>query len=134
MTGGGSVCRHARAPRLHVNCGDVALCVAPLLCPGSGGVGHFHGGCGVVREIEFRTPMTVSVLSERRSFQPYGLAGGGPGFRGVNHLVRDGGRTLNLGGKATVPVQPWDRIRILTPGQALCGRLCRERGAVLLAS
>jgi hypothetical protein len=40
---------------------------------GSGGDGAFHGGDGVVREVEFRSPMTLSVLSERRSTQPYGL-------------------------------------------------------------
>ncbi len=41
---------------------------------GSGGAGAYKGGDGVVREVEFRCPMTVSVLSERRATQPYGLA------------------------------------------------------------
>lgn len=31
---------------------------------GSGGVGKWHGGEGVVREIEFLEPMQVSILSE----------------------------------------------------------------------
>ena len=39
---------------------------------GSGGAGQFRGGDGVVRELEFMKPLTVSILSERRAFQPYG--------------------------------------------------------------
>ncbi|RHY35142.1 hypothetical protein DYB32_000378 [Aphanomyces invadans] len=38
---------------------------------GSGGVGKFAGGEGVHRELKFMAPMTVSILSERRAFQPY---------------------------------------------------------------
>ena len=38
----------------------------------SGGDGQYRGGDGVIREIEFMKPLTVSILSERRSFQPYG--------------------------------------------------------------
>jgi 5-oxoprolinase (ATP-hydrolysing) len=83
---------------------------------GSGGVGRWSGGAGVIREIEFRCPMTVGILSERRATQPYGLDGGSPGSRGVNLLVKVGGRLVNMGGKASVDVCPWDRIRILTPG------------------
>lgn len=39
---------------------------------GSGGAGVYRGGDGVVRELEFMKPLTVSILSERRAFQPYG--------------------------------------------------------------
>ncbi len=59
---------------------------------GTGGDGAFRGGDGVVREVEFRCPMTVSVLSERRSTQAYGLAGGSPGARGVNLLLKPSGK------------------------------------------
>lgn len=45
------------------------------LNPGTGGEGKFRGGDGVVRELVFRTAMTLSILSERRVFQPYGLKG-----------------------------------------------------------
>ena len=61
----------------------------------------------------------VSILSERRAFQPYGLAGGEPGSRGLNllTLVSDGtNREINLGGKNTVAVSSGDRLQILTPG------------------
>lgn len=76
-----------------------------ILRQGSGGAGKYRGGDGVIRELEFRRPLVVSILSERRSFQPYGLEGGEPGLRGLNHLqfTREG-RLVNLGGKNTVQV------------------------------
>ncbi|GLD94054.1 hypothetical protein PINS_up002665 [Pythium insidiosum] len=83
---------------------------------GSGGQGKYRGGDGVIREIEFLEPMTVSILSERRAFQPYGLAGGDDGARGLNLLTRKGGRVINLGGKNTVDVFPNEVLTIHTPG------------------
>ncbi|MEC4675627.1 MAG: hydantoinase B/oxoprolinase family protein, partial [Nitrospirota bacterium] len=38
---------------------------------GSGGRGKFPGGDGVVREIKFLKPATVSVITERRLYAPY---------------------------------------------------------------
>ncbi len=58
------------------------------LRPGSGGAGQHRGGDGVVRDIEFRIPLQVSILSERRVYQPYGLAGGQPAQCGLNLWVR----------------------------------------------
>jgi 5-oxoprolinase (ATP-hydrolysing) len=46
------------------------------LRPGSGGRGKYPGGDGIVRDIEFRIPCQVSILSERRVHHPYGLHGG----------------------------------------------------------
>ncbi len=62
--------------------------------------------------------MVVSILSERRAFQPWGLCGGGPGARGLNllRLASDGGRLINLGGKNTVHVGKGDAIMINSPG------------------
>lgn len=45
------------------------------LRPGSGGKGIYHGGDGVIRKLQFRSPVVLSVLTERRSTQPYGLHG-----------------------------------------------------------
>jgi 5-oxoprolinase (ATP-hydrolysing) len=83
---------------------------------GSGGAGRFRGGDGVVRELEFRRPLTVSILSERRVHAPYGLAGGEDGARGLNLLRRADGRLVNLGGKNTVDVHAGDRLLLHTPG------------------
>ncbi|ETV88609.1 hypothetical protein H257_00159 [Aphanomyces astaci] len=88
---------------------------------GSGGVGKFAGGEGVHRELKFLVPMTVSILSERRAFQPYGLYGGGPGARGHNLLTYTDGRTINLGGKNTVEVLAGDILTILSPGGGAYG-------------
>jgi 5-oxoprolinase (ATP-hydrolysing) len=59
----------------------------------------------------------VSILSERRAFRPYGMAGGAPGERGLNLLrFAEDGRTISLGGKNTISVQPGDRLLIHSPG------------------
>lgn len=55
---------------------------------GSGGQGQHRGGDGVVRDIEFRIPVQVSILSERRVYHPYGLAGGQDAACGLNIWVR----------------------------------------------
>ena len=54
----------------------------------SGGKGAFKGGDGVIRELEFRKAIQVSILSERRSYRPYGLEGGEPGLAGRNIWIR----------------------------------------------
>ncbi|XP_044309191.1 5-oxoprolinase [Varanus komodoensis] len=86
------------------------------LAPGTGGAGRFRGGDGVLRELQFREEMVLSVLSERRAFRPYGLQGGEPGAPGLNLLTRSEGRTIALGGKTSVPVGPGDVFCLRTPG------------------
>ncbi|EXJ60174.1 5-oxoprolinase (ATP-hydrolysing) [Cladophialophora yegresii CBS 114405] len=96
---------------------------------GSGGVGQHRGGDGVVRDIEFRIPVQVSILSERRVYRPYGLHGGGDAQCGKNIWVRkvkkrrdDGGeeeyekRFISMGAKNTASMQPGERIIVMTPG------------------
>ena len=70
-------------------------------------------------QIEFLRPMTASILSERRAIAPFGLLGGGPGATGVNLLLRNDGRVINLGAKSSVAVSGGDCLRILTPGKYL---------------
>ena len=86
------------------------------LRPDSGGEGKHSGGDGLIREIEFLDYLNVAILSERRVFAPYGLAGGQPGKRGENLFLTRDGRTLNLGGKNEIRAEPGDAIRIATPG------------------
>ncbi|CAG9813200.1 unnamed protein product [Phaedon cochleariae] len=83
---------------------------------GSGGAGRHRGGDGVLRELLFRAPLTLSVLTERRVLRPYGMEGGEAGARGLNLLIRADGRAINLGPKTAVPVQPGDAFRLHTPG------------------
>jgi 5-oxoprolinase (ATP-hydrolysing) len=82
----------------------------------SGGSGFHRGGDGLVREIEFRRPVVVSILSERRVHAPRGLKGGENGARGANYLVRTDGRRVYLGGKNTVTVNAGEILQIFTPG------------------
>ncbi|KAK4506077.1 hypothetical protein PRZ48_004042 [Zasmidium cellare] len=92
---------------------------------GSGGAGFHRGGDGCIRDIEFRRPVQVSILSERRVIPPYGMAGGDEGSRGVNFWKKyeDGtARTISLGGKATTPMNAGDHIIVMTPGGGRYGR------------
>ncbi|CAK9224540.1 unnamed protein product [Sphagnum troendelagicum] len=89
----------------------------------SGGAGKHKGGDGLIRDIEFRRPVTVSILSERRVHAPRGLAGGKDGARGKNLLLKRDGRYLYLGGKNTVHVKAGERLQILTPGGGGWGTL-----------
>ncbi len=78
---------------------------------GSGGAGTRRGGDGVIREIELLAPMEISILSERRTRAPFGLAGGAPGARGGNYH-----NGCPVGGKASFHAAAGDRVRIETPG------------------
>jgi len=95
---------------------------------GSGGAGEHAGGDGVLREIEFLSPVTVSVLTERRAFAPRGLNGGEDGAAGRNTLVHaSDGREINLGNKNSVEVRAGDLLRIATPGGGGFGAKPKEK-------
>ena len=83
---------------------------------GSGGAGAFPGGEGLVREYEALTPLSVTVLSERRSSRPYGTRGGAPGASGRNTLIRADGSEVTLPGKVRLEMRAGERLRIETPG------------------
>lgn len=83
---------------------------------GSGGVGRFPGGDGVLREFEFLKPLRVAIISERRARAPFGLAGGGAAQRGENRL-----NGALLAGKAEFNVVAGDRLLIATPGGGAYG-------------
>src|SRR5207253_2505361 len=51
---------------------------------GSGGAGLGQGGEGIERDLEMLEDVTVSVITERRQSQPWGLWGGEPGAVGEN--------------------------------------------------
>ena len=83
---------------------------------GSGGEGAYRGGDGIVREVEFLAPATVTLLTDRRRSAPYGLQGGGPGAAGENILYRNGVEEILLPSKVTFRAEPGDILRMLTPG------------------
>lgn len=87
---------------------------------GSGGSGQHRGGDGLVREFEFLRPLTVSLITSRRTTAPYGAAGGGAGSPGRNLLIRStdppNQPPTELPPATTITVAVGDRLRIETPG------------------
>lgn len=86
------------------------------LRPNSGGEGRHRGGNGLIRELEALAPCRVALLTERRKSGPYGIAGGKSGVVGENSVIRRGGKTVRLPGKAEVELSPGDVLRVATPG------------------
>jgi N-methylhydantoinase B len=78
---------------------------------GSGGAGKSRGGNGVIKEYEFLEPAQLTLLTERRRFAPWGLAGGEDGAKGENLL-----NGHSLPGKCSLSVEAGDRLEIRTPG------------------
>jgi len=85
---------------------------------GSGGAGLAPGGEGIERDLLMLTDVTLSLITERRVSQPWGLAGGQPGAQGENWLL-PGGDEKNaerLPDKCTIRMRAGDVLRMLTPG------------------
>jgi N-methylhydantoinase B len=78
---------------------------------GSGGSGRHGGGDGLVREYEFLQPAHVTLLTERRRYRPWGLAGGAPGKPGANWRGQQ-----PLPGKVSVELAAGERLTLCTPG------------------
>jgi N-methylhydantoinase B len=77
----------------------------------SGGDGAFHGGDGVIRELEALEPLSYSLITERRRHRPPGADGGEPGALGRNLLDGE-----ELPPKAIGRLETGQRLRIETPG------------------
>jgi 5-oxoprolinase (ATP-hydrolysing) len=91
----------------------------------SGGSGAWHGGDGALRRIRFLAPMHAAILSNRRSMQAPGLAGGGDGVPGRNAVERTDGRIETLPATASVQMQDGDVFVIETPGGGGYGEASR---------
>jgi N-methylhydantoinase B len=83
---------------------------------GSGGIGRYRGGDGIVRSYRFLEETEVSVLSERRRRGPYGLQGGASGTPGENTVCLPDGQTQARGGKFREALPAGSVLRIATPG------------------
>lgn len=93
---------------------------------GSGGRGKFLGGDGIVREIEVLTDCDVTLLAERRSRGPWGLAGGAEGACGKAFVTRDDGLKEEMPGKFSRRLRRGERITIETPGGGGWGNQRRD--------
>ena len=84
---------------------------------GSGGAGRYHGGDGIIREIEFLKPVHVSMLCQSFAHPPYGLHGGLPGKSGLNELLTpESGCFKPVGGSFHSTTAAGCILRIQTPG------------------
>ncbi len=84
---------------------------------GSGGRGLKNGGDGLIREYQFLSPTDVTLLTERRRHQPWGLNQGLPAKCGINRL---NGKVLPP--KASFKAKVGDVLTIETPGGGGYGR------------
>jgi N-methylhydantoinase B len=91
----------------------------------SGGEGLHTGGDGIVREIEVLTDAQVTLLADRRSRGPYGLADGADGAPGRTLIIRLDGSAEEIPGKISVRLRSGERVRIESPGGGGWGRANR---------
>jgi N-methylhydantoinase B len=87
----------------------------------SGGKGQNRGGDGLVREIELLSDAQVTMLSDRRTTRPWGLAGGESGEPGLTMTTIDG-KEETLPGKFTRTLRAGSRLRVESPGGGGWGR------------
>lgn len=77
----------------------------------SGGGGQWQGGDGVIREITFLRPTSVSLLTQHRKEAPFGLNGGEPGQCGRQSVDGD-----PVDGTEPFQLSTGQTLRIETPG------------------
>ena len=83
---------------------------------GSGGKGQHQGGDGMIRCVEFREPLTISLLTSRRNCQPFGMDGGEAGAAGENWLQRVDQQLEELPSQCQIQVKAGERLILKTPG------------------
>ncbi len=91
---------------------------------GSGGAGLQRGGDGIERAIALLSPARVTVIAERRTRGPWGLAGGDDGAPGET-LVRSGrtgGAARKLSPKFTLDLAEGTVLTLRSPGGGGWGR------------
>lgn len=86
----------------------------------SGGSGKWKGGNGIIREMEFTRPVSLSVLSQHRNVAPYGLNGGESGNPGKQSIIQNQSRR-ELSWRDGADLNPGDIFILETPGGGGCG-------------
>lgn len=137
--GAGATPRAAGASGVHTHMTNTRITDVEVLerrCPvrverftlrrGSGGVGAHRGGDGLVRELLFLEPATLSMLTQRRLVRPRGARGApgssvSSGSPGRQRIVRASGETIELPPIAHAEMAPGDRLIIETPGGGAWG-------------
>jgi len=127
--GAGAILGHEGASGVHSHMTNTAITDAEILerrypvrlwrfalRPNSGGAGRWRGGDGLVREMEFLEPISVSLLTQHRERGPHGQAGGGDGLPGQQMRMHVDGRLETLTASAHYDANAKERLRIETPG------------------
>ena len=83
---------------------------------GSGGGGRNRGGDGIYREMTFLQDVQLSVLTQHRKQQPYGIKGGEPALAGEQLVVRADGSRERLEEIDGRKLQKGDTFILKTPG------------------
>lgn len=82
----------------------------------SGGAGEHRGGCAVRKDVELLCEeATLSLLSDRHVFKPYGVNGGQEGSLATTTLVTNGEERA-LGSKEVVTIHRGDVVRFQVSG------------------
>jgi len=95
---------------------------------GSGGRGRHRGGDGIVRSLELLAPARVTVISERRSRGPCGLAGGEPGRPGANRVRLPRAASSRMPSKFQRDLPAGAVLTIESPGGGGFGRAAGRAG------
>lgn len=91
--------------------------LATDLVRGSGGRGARQGGDGLRRRLRFLDPVRLSLVAERRTRGPWGLAGGRDGKKGSASVrLRGAKKDRTVDGKATLDLEAGDEFEVRTPG------------------
>lgn len=83
---------------------------------GSGGLGRWNGGDGMVRRVRALQAATVCFVGQHRAAGPAGLAGGEAGRPGAQRIVRADGGVEPQPALFRAHLQPGDAVEIETPG------------------
>ncbi len=89
---------------------------------GSAGKGKFNGGDGIIRELRFLEPVTVTTLSSHRKTKPFGKEGGSDGMAGENVVIRANGLREKLKGNDESRLAVGDVFQMQTPGGGAWGQ------------
>jgi 5-oxoprolinase (ATP-hydrolysing) len=83
---------------------------------GSGGLGAHAGGDGMVREYEFREPVSLSFFGSRRVHAPQSVNHGIDGSCGIQHTLVAGEHATRSDAVLALDLAAGDRFTVETPG------------------
>jgi N-methylhydantoinase B len=83
---------------------------------GTGGAGTHRGGDGILRELRALADCEGTILADRRTTQPYGLAGAAPGASASDQIVDGPAMTRRIAGKSVFKLRAGETLSIRTPG------------------